>query len=197
MTSHVRTKRISGRFYRAVRVDRIESVLDFPGPDSAGRYHRYGQPALYITLEADWAAIAVGSYMAEDGVPRVIFPLEISSADVFDQHDDMACKMLGIDREHSNVRWRRALEEGQEPLSWSASDAARAAGADGIIDRSRGIIDGWHVALFWWNELGGPKVRVVGAPVPADYAASRSRWAAPPHWVLPSFETEPKTGISK
>jgi RES domain-containing protein len=179
---------VQGRFYRAIRADRVEQLLEPPQPESAGRYHRHGQPALYITAEHDWAVIALGGYMAEDGVPRVVVPLEISTACVFDQHDEQACLALGIDREHSNVRWRRALERGEIPPSWRNSDAARAAGADGIIDRSRGIIDGWHVTLFRWNGLNGPKVRVAGDPIAADYPASRARWPHPPEWVLPAFE---------
>jgi RES domain-containing protein len=179
---------LSGRFFRAVRADRVDAVLAPPGPESAGRYHRQGQPALYITAEAGWAAIALGSYMAEDGLPRVIVPLEVDAAQVFDQQDDAACQALGINSEDGNVRWRLALEKGEEPASWRNADAARASGADGIIDRSRGITGGWHVALFRWNALGGPKVRVVGEPVVADYQAARARWPHPPHWIVPTFE---------
>ena len=62
--------RISGRFWRAVATDRVGQVLDAPGPDSAGRYHRPGQPALYITPHADWATIAIGRYLLADGVER-------------------------------------------------------------------------------------------------------------------------------
>lgn len=188
MASNVPTRRISGRFYRAVRVDRIEAVLNPPGADSAGRYHRHGQPALYITTEPDWAVIALGGYMAEDGLPRAVVPLEISAAAVFDQRDEAACRALGIDPDHSDVRWRLALEKGEEPLSWKASDAARAAGTDGIIDRSRGIVGGWHVALFCWNEKDEPFVKIVGDPILADYYAARARWAHPPGWQFPAFE---------
>jgi RES domain-containing protein len=183
------TRTVKGRFYRAIRADRVEHLLDAPLPDSAGRYHRHGEPALYLTAEHDWAVIALGSYMAEDGLPRVVVPLEITEARVFDQHDEAACAALGINRERSNTRWRLALDEGREPESWANSDAVRAAELDGIIDRSRGISGGWHVALFRWNERGGPNVRVTGDPVVADYAASRSRWDAPTGWTMPAFET--------
>jgi hypothetical protein len=180
---------ISGRFYRAIRADRVGQVLDPPGSNSAGRYHRHGEAALYVTAEHDWAVIALGSYMAEDGLPRVVVPLEISEVAVFDQHDEAACKTLGINRDRSNSRWRLALEQGLEPESWANSDAARAAGFSGIIDRSRGISDGWHVALFRWNDLGGPTVKVAGDAAPADYAASRARWDAPTGWTMLAFET--------
>ena len=179
--------RIGGTFYRAVLEDRVEHVLDPPGPDSAGRYHRPGQGALYVTAEADWAAIATGNYAAEDGLARVIVPLELDAADVLDQRDAAACAALGIDPGDATGRWRPYLAEGRVPPSWRNSDGARAAGADGIIDPSRGIIGGWHVALFRWNEPGAPQLRIAGDPLPFDYTASRGRWAAPEGWRLHIF----------
>ena len=180
--------RIGGRFYRAIIARRIAQVLDPPGPESAGRYHRRGQPALYITPMADWAAIAVGNYMAEDGRPRVIVPLELDEAWVLDQRDEAACAALGIARDMSNVRWRPELAAGREPPSWQNSDIVREAGADGMIDRSRGIVGGWHLTLFRWNEPGAPTVSVAGEALPCDYAASRARWDYPPGWTLRHFE---------
>jgi len=96
----------------------------------------------------EWATIAVSGYIREDNRPRVVVPLMVSDAYVLDQHDEDACWRLGIDRALSNVPWRPALALGQEPPSWKNSDAARAAGADGIIDRSRMIPGGWHLNLF-------------------------------------------------
>ncbi len=122
--------------------------------------------------------IAVSGYIREDGLPRVVVPLMMSQAFVIDQHDEDACRSLGIDRELSNAQWRLALEVGQEPPSWRNADAARAAGADGIIDRSRMIPGGWHVNLFRWNELGGPVVSVCGEPIEIHLSKDG------PHWGL-------------
>ena len=133
---------ISGRFWRAISAERVEQVLNPPSPASAGRYHRPGQSALYITPEPDWAVIAVGRYLLADGIQRVVVPLELDHAQVFDQHDAGACAALGIDRDASQVRWNDELAAGREPPSWRASDTARAAGFDGIVDRSRGIVGG-------------------------------------------------------
>ncbi len=180
--------RVSGRFYRAVLADRAEHVLDPSGPDSAGRYHRPGQSAIYITPEADWAAIVTGSYAAEDGLARSIVPLELDEAHVLDQRDESICAKLGIDRSMSIARWRPALAEGREPLSWQCADVARAMGADGLIDPSRGIVGGWHAALFRWNVPGAPQLRVAGDPLPCNYETSRARWASPEGWELGAFE---------
>lgn len=177
--------RISGRFWRAVALDRVGQVLDAPGPDSAGRYHRPGQPALYITPQADWATIAIGRYLLADGVERVVVPLELDGAQMFDQRDSTACAALGIDPAQSQVRWNDELAAGRQPLSWRVSDAAREAGAQGIIDVSRGIEGGWHACLFTWNSPGAPQIRVAGEPQPCDYWPARDRWAAPAGWALP------------
>lgn len=177
--------RLSGRFWRAIAVERVGQVLDPPGTDSAGRYHRPGEPALYITPQADWATIAIGRYMLADGITRVVVPLELDGADLFDQRDPAACEALGIDPEQSQVRWNDELAAGREPPSWQASDAARAAGAQGIIDVSRGIAGGWHACLFAWNQPGTPHLRVAGDPLPCDYWPARDRWPAPDGWALP------------
>ena len=168
---------VKGRFYRAIRADRADAVLDAPGPESAGRYHRPGERALYVTPEADWAIIAVGGYMAEDGAPRVIIPVDIGPARVLDQRDATACAMLGIDRDASNRPWRDALSAGEEPPSWRNADAARAICADGIVDRSRGIAGGWHVTLFRWNMPGAPDVVVAGEALTVPFSDARARWS--------------------
>ena len=159
---------VQGRFYRAVRADRVGEPLAPPGPESAGRYHRRGQPALYLSASPLWASIAVSPYSREDGLKRVIVPVEIGPARVADQRDAAACAALGIDCAASREPWRPALARGEEPPSWRNGDAARAAGADGIIDPSRHIPGGWHLALFRWNGLGGPLVSVCGEPVAAE-----------------------------
>jgi RES domain-containing protein len=156
---------VQGLFFRAIRADRLAEVLAPPGPASAGRYHRHGQPALYLSPSAEWASIAVSIYLREDGLERVIVPVEIGAARVVDQRDPAACAALGIDCTASSLPWRPAIESGEAPASWHAADAAQAAGADGMIDPSRRIPGGWHVVLFRWNDLGGPLVSVCGAPV--------------------------------
>ena len=167
---------VSGLFFRSVLADRVRDVLASPRPGSAGRYHRPGQATLYMSPRQEWAIIAVSGYIREDGAPRVVVPLLVSDAHVLDQHDEVACRALGIDRDLSNAQWRPALKVGQEPLSWRNADAARAAGADGIIDRSRMIPDAWHVNLFRWNELGGPSVSVCGEPVPIELSSDGPKW---------------------
>ncbi|MDZ4137631.1 MAG: RES family NAD+ phosphorylase [Erythrobacter sp.] len=171
-----RFRQVSGPFFRSVLVDREKDVLAPPLPQSAGRYHRPGQATLYMSPKLEWAMIAVSGYIREDGQPRVVIPLMVGVAHVLDQHDEEACRALGVDRELSNTSWRDALEAGEEPPSWRNADAARASGSDGIIDRSRMIPGGWHLNLFRWNELGGPSVIVCGEPVAIKLSSDGPKW---------------------
>jgi len=169
-------RKVGGAFFRSVLADRVQSALAPPTPESAGRYHRLGQATLYMSPTIEWATIAVSGYMREDNRPRVVVPLMVSEAYVLDQHDEDACRLLGIDRDLSNAPWRPALAQGQEPPSWKNSDAARGAGADGIIDRSRIIPGGWHANLFRWNDLGGPSVTICGEPIEINLSVSGPKW---------------------
>jgi len=129
-----------------------------------------------VTRDPDWACIAVSGYMREDGLPRMIVPMDIGVARVLDQLDMSACDALGIDREQSNVSWRVELAAGREPASWRNADAARDIGADGIIDRSRYIPGGWHLTLFRWNVPGAPSVAVAGPPFVGILSDSDQHW---------------------
>jgi hypothetical protein len=54
-----RWRTLSGCFFRAVLADRVDQVLALPAAHSAGRYHRPGQAALYMSPRQEWAMIAV------------------------------------------------------------------------------------------------------------------------------------------
>jgi RES domain-containing protein len=171
-----RFREVAGHFFRSVLADRVETVLNPPAPESAGRYHRLGQATLYMSPTAEWAKIAVSGYIREDHRSRVVVPILVSRALVVDQHDEKLCTLLGIDRDLSNEPWRPAIAAGVEPQSWLNSDAARAANADGIIDRSRMIPGGWHLNLFRWNDLGGPTIEICGEPMPIELSKNGPKW---------------------
>ena len=168
---------ISGTFYRAVRPERLNDVLQPPDQTSAGRYHRHGQAALYMSPSLEWSRIAVSGYMREDGLSRLIVPLQVDDAHVFDQRDRHACAQLGIDRNLSNASWRQALQDGEIPPSWPIADAARNIPADGIVDISRHIPQGWHLNLFRWNDMGGPQVKVIGEPTEVHPKTHGAKWS--------------------
>jgi hypothetical protein len=105
-------RKISGRFFRSILSDRVDRILAPPDAESAGRYHRLGEPTLYMSPLQDWAIMAIAGYMREDHRRRVVVPLLVSDALVVDQRDERACKELGIDRALSNEPWRPALAAG-------------------------------------------------------------------------------------
>jgi hypothetical protein len=73
--------------------------------------------------------IAIARYIIEDGHSRLVVPLELSPAQVIDQRDEAAYALFGIDPRKSAARWQTYLARGEEPPSWSCSDAARKSGA--------------------------------------------------------------------
>ena len=168
---------LSGKFYRSIAVNQIDRVLAPPASQSAGRYHRHGQEALYVSPSLDWARKAVSGYMREDMKPRFVFTLEVIGAQVFDQRSLSACRDIGVDREMSNRPWREALKDGKEPASWLVSDRVRELNADGLIDVSRHIPNGWHLVLLRWNENGGPKVRVTSGPETVHPKLEGPKWS--------------------
>lgn len=72
--SHHPFRKISGRFFRSVTLDRIDQVLEPPAAAHAGRYHRHGEPALYTSATLEWAVMAVAGYMRQDHRPHVFIP---------------------------------------------------------------------------------------------------------------------------
>lgn len=97
---------LAGQFYRAVLSENARAVLAAPGPQSAGRYHRQGQPALYMSSRPEWSVIAVSGYMREDGLPRVLIPLRVMGARIVDQRDKARCLQMGIIPELSTKWWQ-------------------------------------------------------------------------------------------
>lgn len=115
-----------------------------------------------MSPRADWARLVADWLTEGDSLPRLLFALRVSEARVLNLGDENACRSLGIDVQAANASWRQALDAGQTPPSWTVADAVRAAGGDGLIDRSRMFPGAWHVTLFAWNEPGKPQVTRVG-----------------------------------
>jgi hypothetical protein len=174
--THPLLRRVEGRFFRSVPTPRLDKVLDPPDPKSAGRYHRPGERILYTSATFESAVAAISGYMRQDGLPRMMVPLQIGEAFVLDQHDEEACRAFGIERDLSNEPWQAAIAENREPASRPNADIARMAGAGGIIDRSRKMPGAWHLNLFYWNEAGGPNVEICGEPVEIFLSAEGPTW---------------------
>ena len=65
-------------------------------------------------------------------------------------------KNLGLQGDEAIVHWRNERRAKKPATSWRASDAARAAGADGMAYPSRKAPQHWHLVLFRWNTENAP-----------------------------------------
>ncbi len=140
--------------YRIVFATRAAEVLDgVTHPE--GRFHHDGQRALYASPSPETAGIAIDIYLKPDDPDRVIVPLKLCNARLADLRDASTCADLAIDPHWPSVPWADERAAGQPATSWRASDAARAAGADGMIYASRRVPSRWHVVLFVWNDSAG------------------------------------------
>jgi hypothetical protein len=108
---------VSGAFFRAVPAEHAAEVLAPPPSAGPGRYHRPGEAMLYMSPRLDWATIAISGTLRADGRARVVVPLWVEKAMVFDLHDEDACRRLGLDWESSKLSWKQALEAGREPAT--------------------------------------------------------------------------------
>ena len=153
----------SGRFYRIIFKHNLARVLDsVPNPE--GRFHHDGQPALYFSPSHNAARVAIDSYYRANDAARVIVPLKLSGANVLDFRRPATSVGLGLTGGETTVHRRRERRAKKPATSWRASDAARAAGADGMIFHSRKAPPLWHIVLFAWNQKGAPTLAQDGLP---------------------------------
>jgi RES domain-containing protein len=156
---------VAGRFWRTVLASDVERVLD-GAISPEGRYHHEGQAAFYMSPSPEYSRIAVDAYLRADAPPRVIVPLDVTGANLADLRAPDVQQALGLVGTESGTLWQPERVMGQPATSWIASDAARNTGADGIIYAARSDATRWHIVLFRWNAVTGPKVRQSGSPIP-------------------------------
>jgi RES domain-containing protein len=154
-----RLRAVSGTFFRIMFEHQSHDVLR-GAASPQGRYHHNKEPALYISPHPEWAQKAVESYVQHGDPERSVHPLLVYDALVADVRDRELCRLLGIEPSDSDVPWQPQLANGVRPSTWNVSDAARQAGADGLIYTARSDPTRWHLVLFRWNDYGGPTVTV-------------------------------------
>ncbi|HWW24662.1 MAG TPA: RES family NAD+ phosphorylase [Caulobacter sp.] len=158
---------ISGTFYRVLFEADRQVVLD-GAKSPEGRFHHDGQPALYLSPTADWAAAAIDVYRRAGDPPRSTVPLRVDHAKIVDLRKSSHCAALSIDAEDAAIPWRTQRSRGDRADSWKPAKAVRASDADGMIYTARSAPDRWHLVLFRWNGLGGPMVAVADEPGSID-----------------------------
>ncbi|MFD2173312.1 RES family NAD+ phosphorylase [Rhodobacter lacus] len=143
--------RFSGTVWRILAADRAGDATA-PVRHSEGRFHHDGQKALYASLSAEGAGVAIARYLAPGDAARVIVPLHITAARLVDHRGNPALSVV----------WQedRAATGAPSP-TWAYSDAARAAGAQGLLYSSRSRPDLAHLVLF---DLSPGTIPLAGAP---------------------------------
>lgn len=118
-----------------------------------GRFHHSGQAAVYASLSAEGAGVAIRRYLT-DGVPRLLVPMRLNAAMVADVRGDHL----------ASVVWQDQRAVGRMATTWSISDAARQVGAQALLYSSRSRPELAHVAVFDASCL-----MIVGPPEPMPY----------------------------
>lgn len=108
-----------------------------PAAAPEGRFHHSGQVAVYASLSAEGATVAIRRYLA-DGVPRVLVPMWLDASAVVDIRDDRGPSII----------WQDVRAEGAWSPTWDFSDAARGKGAQAMLYASRTRPDLSHVVVF-------------------------------------------------
>lgn len=134
-----------------------------------GRFHRHGQPALYLSATAQGCIVATARYTNESTPERGIFPLQVTDARVVDLRDDAATTALGIDATHRAMEWQSLRAKGLPSPTWDLADRVRDLGLDGMLYASRTDLTKTHLTLFRWNETGTrAKVQQVGPHIAVE-----------------------------
>ncbi len=155
---------IAGTFWRSVFTSDVGRILQ-GAKSPEGRYHHDGQKALYLSPSPEYSRIAIDTYLRPDDPPRLIVPLALTNASLADLREPKVQRALGLNGTEASVPWQPQRAFGQPATAWIASDAARGAGADGIIYAARTDPARWHIVLFQWNQSDGPQLRQIGPPI--------------------------------
>lgn len=131
----------SGIVWRILFSDQADDPTA-PARAPEGRFHHDGQRAIYTSLTAEGAGVAIQRYLTKDTRPRVIVPLMVCATDVLDLRHD------GDGIPPTSAIWQDDRAKGQRASTWDISDAAREQGAQGILYASRSRPDLCHLALL-------------------------------------------------
>lgn len=138
--------RFSGPVWRLLP-RRLVDTPSVPAGAPEGRFHHCEQVAVYASLSAEGAAVAIKRYLG-DWIARVLVPMWLDAERVADERGNPA----------ASVVWQDIRASGEPSPTWSFSDAARQADAQAMLYSSRSRPDFSHVVVFETNclSLVGP-----------------------------------------
>lgn len=125
-----------------------------PVASPEGRFHHSGQRAIYCSLTPEGTVVAIRRYLRADDGPRVIQALILRALRLVDLRG----------HPEGSVVWQDSRSAGAPAPTWAFSDAARAAGAQGMLYSSRSRPDLSHLVLF---DDPAALILGLGAPLPA------------------------------
>jgi RES domain-containing protein len=103
---------VEGTFYRIVFARDLDHLL-WGAKTPEGRFHRDGQPALYMSPTPGAAAVAVDTYRQPDDPPRLIACLGVNAARIADLRDRDACAHLGLGGHEPSALWQPERQTGR------------------------------------------------------------------------------------
>lgn len=109
-----------------------------PVTSPEGRFHHDGQAALYASLSPEGTRVAIRRYLTDNDPRRLIYPLDVDAQRIADHRGDPALSVI----------WQDERTAGLFATTWRYSDAARAAGAQGLLYSSCSRPDLTHLVLF-------------------------------------------------
>lgn len=129
-----------GSVFRIMYAHQKSRVCE-PVSSPFGRFHYDAQFALYTSCTEEGAKVAMQRYLHEDDPDRIIVSLEINADRVYDIRKTN-------DAGSASVVWQDIVARGERSPTWEYSDAAREAGAQGMLYSSRSRPELAHLVLF-------------------------------------------------
>jgi len=117
---------------------------------------------MYLSETPEGCHVAMAYYSNPDDPVRLLYALALNNARLLDLRNAAQCARFGIDASNANNRWQNERADGLPASTWVISDAARLAGADGMLSPSRSRPELTHLTLFRWNLPDGPALSVTG-----------------------------------
>ncbi|MES0824452.1 RES family NAD+ phosphorylase [Ruegeria sp. SCP11] len=127
----------SGPVWRILYLSQIDAPLA-PARAPEGRFHHSGQAALYCSLSAEGAGVAIRRYVSANDPSRVLQQAQISNARLVDLRG----------QPDASIVWQDVREKQGVSPTWNFSDGARDIGADGLMYSSRTRPELSHIVLF-------------------------------------------------
>ncbi|MBO9447154.1 RES family NAD+ phosphorylase [Ruegeria sp. R14_0] len=127
----------SGPVWRILFQSQLDTPLA-PARAPEGRFHYAGQTALYASLSAEGAGVAIRRYVSAGDPLRVLLQVAVTGAKLVDLRG----------QPDASVIWQDTHAATGTSPTWRFSDHARDAGADGLLYSSRTRPELSHIVLF-------------------------------------------------